>query len=177
MILSLLLSFFVSAQAGQIHCKINDLYPEMWVVWDASQVTATVHSPSYESMPQFEAPLSPNMLPLMNQQVGDLKGLGTDFAFRWEKTRCQFAKDDPWLVSSDGKSEQTKGSSGIDALLFTTAHIDENSLSGKNSLLRLRFIFQGKGGMYFSALPFPTAYCSVTKDSQKNETRAGAKAL
>jgi hypothetical protein len=64
------------------------------------------------------------------------------------------------LVSCHGGSKER--TEGIKAMSFTTARIEENSLSGKTSVLRLRFIFE-KSSFFFVALPFPTVSCHLTE--------------
>lgn len=148
------------ARAGEINCQINGLYSRMGVAWDDATVSVHVENPrGFEWMPQMEAPFALRDLGLLKAQSDRLQGLGSAFAYTWKRENCEFSPTNPWLlmcharVSADGKDN------GVKAALFTTAQIDENSLSGQQSTLRLRFIFEN-GGMYFVAIPFPMASCT-----------------
>ncbi len=159
----LLFWFSLPAQAGEISCYVNEFYSSMKVTWDEKNVTAEVKNPrGYSSMPQFEAPLAADAFALMKMQAEQLGGLGPEFAYQWERSQCDFAKEDSWLVSCHGASKSLRGDNGVKGALFTTARIEETSLSGSQHLLRLRFIFD-KGSLFFAALPFPLQFCQVNK--------------
>lgn len=152
------------ASAGEINCWVHERYSRMQITWNETTVTAQVENPSgFAGMPQFEMPISLDSIPMMKLQSERLAGLGEKFSYQWERKLCEFSKEDPWLVSCHGPSQSVGGENGVKALLFTTARIEESSLTGKQSTLRLRFIFGKDGGMHFAALPFPVPSCALHK--------------
>lgn len=157
---TLFLSLFLLpslAQAGGLTCSVNQYYSRFWLKWNDSTVTMEVYNPrGFKGMPQMEAPFSQESIPMLEFQSKELSALGESFVFSWDKKQCEWSKDDQILVSCHGGSKDRVN--GIRAMSFTTARIEENSLSGKNSLLRLRFIFE-KSSLFFVAMPFPKGSC------------------
>jgi hypothetical protein len=144
------------ALAGEINCSLNSYYSHLTVSWNETQLKVRVETPrGYSSMPQFEAPMAPEFFYMLERQAKELESLGKDFTYTWARSQCEFSKDDPWLVYCHGKATSEKE---VKALSFTTAKIEEKSLSGAQTTLRARFIFD-KESMYFAAIPFPLTHC------------------
>lgn len=156
-ILFLLLLAPSFAQAAGISCSLNRFYSQFRLEWDDQTVTIEVDNPrGFKSMPQLEAPVSQDSIPLLELQSKELAALGDHFVYSWNKNQCEWSKDDKMLVSCHGGSKEKVND--IRAMSFTTARIEENSLSGKTSVLRLRFILD-KSNLYFVAMPFPAMSC------------------
>lgn len=156
----LLFLFSLTAQAGGITCFVVPQYSRFWIKWDDKTVSVEVENPrGVKSMPQMEAPFAEEHIPTLQFQAKELESLPNRFTYRWPKEKCDFSPTDKWLVSCHGKA-RSEPESKVEAMSFTTARIEESSLSGEFSQLRLRFIFSA-GSMFFSALPFPLQKCSV----------------
>lgn len=151
----------VFAQAGEITCMVNGVYSRMKVSWDDNGVTVRVTNPrGFDWMPQMEAPFALRDYGLLKMQSDQLKGLGSEFEYTWKRENCEFSPANPWLVSCHARVNSNGPDNGVKGALFTTAQIDETSLSGQQSTLRLRFIFDN-GGLYFVAIPFPMQFCQL----------------
>lgn len=145
--------------AGGMRCDLNAYYSRMDISWDEQSVNVKVENPrGFKWMPQLEMPVSQASISMLEQQSAELAGLGSGFEYRWDKKKCKWGADNKWLVSCEGSGEQVGENNGVKAALFTTALINEVSLSGKQETLRLRFIFDHKS-LYFVAIPFPTKFC------------------
>lgn len=154
---ALLLPLF--SHAGEISCDLNRYYSRMNIVWDENHVNVKVENPrGFKNMPQMEMPVSEATIPMLQKQSADLAPLGDAFEYRWDRKKCKWSEDNKWLVSCEGRGEKVGEDIGVGAALFTTAVINEVSLSGKQETLRLRFIFD-KDNLYFVAIPFPTQFC------------------
>jgi hypothetical protein len=152
----LLLPF--SAQAGTISCAVDPLYTQAWIRWDEKTVSVEVYNPrGFKSMPQMEAPFSQESIPFLETQSKQLETLGGRFVYSWERKQCEFSPDDKWLVTCHGGAKSGPDN-GIQAASFTTAHIEEKSLSANFSVFRLRMLFD-KSSLYFAAIPFPLERC------------------
>lgn len=157
--LLIVLSAAGAARAGEITCQVNGIYSRMNIRWDEKTVDVLVVNPrGFDWMPQMEAPFALRDLGLLKAQSDQLQGLGSEFEYAWKRESCEFSKDDGWLISCHAPVNAVGKDNGVQAALFTTARIDEKSLSGAQSTLRLRFIFSN-GGMYFVAIPFPLQAC------------------
>lgn len=143
---------------GSLTCSVNEFYSRFWLKWDEKTVSVEVHNPrGFKGMPQMEAPFSLENIPFLEFQSKELEGLGESFIYKWDRSQCEFSEKSQWLVSCHGKVS-AEPDNGVNALSFTTAQIEEKSLSGDFSVLRLRFIF-GKSSMFFVAMPFPLKDC------------------
>lgn len=152
------------AQAASLGCYVNQYYSQFWLSWDDKSVSLEVDNPrGFKAMPQMEAPVSQDTIPMLEFQSRELSPLGDRFVYRWDKSQCEWSKDDKMLVSCHGGSKERVND--IRAMSFTTARIEENSLSGKNSVLRLRFIFE-KSSLFFVAMPFPAINCHWSEESR-----------
>lgn len=151
----------VLAHAGEIRCELNRYYSRMLVSWDEKNVNVRVENPrGFKAMPQMEMPVSQSSIPMLEQQSAELAGLGSGFEYKWDKKKCKWSDESKWLVSCEGGGEKVGEDNGVKAALFTTAIINEKSLSGKQETLRLRFIFEHRS-LYFVAIPFPTQFCKI----------------
>lgn len=149
------------ASAGGVTCYVNQFYSRFWLKWNDTTVTMEVDNPrGFKGMPQMEAPFSQESIPMLEFQSKELSALGDRFVYSWDRGQCEWSKDDKFLVSCHGGSKERVND--IRAMSFTTARIEENSLSGKHSVLRLRFIFD-KSSLFFVALPFPTVSCHLSE--------------
>jgi len=139
---------------------VNHYYSRLKISWNEEKVRVQVENPrGYLAMPQFEAPMAPEMMKIMEMQTRELSGLGDLFSYEWKRSQCELSPDDSWLISCGGAVEAEQKENDVRALMFTTAHIEEKSLSGENKVLRLRFIFEKGKSMFFSAIPFPITLC------------------
>lgn len=149
------------AHAGEMHCFLNGFYSRVTILWDKEKVNVTVHNPrGFKAMPQMESPMTEDMIPMLQMQSKNLEALGSRFEYQWPREKCQWSAKDKRLLSCEGGVNAMGGDNGVQARMFTTARIDEDSLSGAFSRLRFRFVFQNQG-LYFVAIPFPADFCQM----------------
>jgi hypothetical protein len=163
-IIVLMLLSASSAQAGEINCFLNGFYSRAKVQWDKEFVSVTIHNPrGFKAMPQMESPMSEDMIPMLKMQSENLAALGSRFEYKWPRSQCKWAANDQRLLSCEGAANSVGEDNQIQARIFTTARVDEDSLSGAFSRLRFRFIFKSQG-LYFVAIPFPADFCKLKED-------------
>jgi hypothetical protein len=160
--------------AGELSCFLNSYYSQVQVQWTEESLRVKVNTPrGYEAMPQFEAPMPPEMLKFMEHQASELSGLGSSFTYQWQRSQCEISGDNPALFSCHGPVAAEESGNPVKAALVTSAQIEEKSLSGTNRVLRVRFIFNAGKGLYFVAIPFPEHACRLTEGKPSAKARSG----
>lgn len=153
---------YATALSGQLFCGINSFYSTLKIDWNLERLQIRIENPrGYEAMPQFEAPISPELFKSMEMQTRDLAGLGSVFIYEWPMSKCQFSNSDPYQLACRGRGTLIKGPEGVEALSLSTAALTESSLNGDSQVIRARLIFGVNNKMYFVAIPFPREKCRV----------------
>lgn len=115
------------------------------------------HDRGYTAVRQFEGPVAPQDIPMIQFQTESLKSLGSDFSFSLQVENCEFKKDAKavGLCSADSKIEGTRLSvSSFSAFTTTQQH-----LSGDFKLQNFRMMI-GDENVFFVTLSFPAQNCT-----------------
>lgn len=154
----LLLVLPVHVFAKGLACMPDTHATRTQISWNEKEVVLRVENPmGYSHMPQMEA-VGESSISFLKMQTEDLKKLGDFYEYHWDRSSCKMSDTDEWLISCQGLSHATQKDNDISSLGFTTARLEEQSLSGKQTSFRTRITFDS-ANIYFVTLPAPMEGC------------------
>jgi hypothetical protein len=122
------------------------------------QIKIQVINPmGYAMMPQFDGPISPFLVPSLQQQLKELSGLSDHFELSWPKSSCRTFNSQGFQMDCSGEGRTSV--SGIQAWLASTYKVTEESVNLTNVSYKFRFSLSKDGNTYFVTLLFPERSC------------------
>ena len=122
-----------------------------------NQIWISIYNPSgYSFMPQFEGPISEESLPLVNQQLRELKEINQGITLKLKKESCEVNSK---TKAIDCLTDTKTSIKDLNLNLISTTEITENSKSFYSEKRKFRFIFEKKGNYFFLSLTFDKNSC------------------
>lgn len=147
---------FIWAQ-NNILCRPSLQQTSLVITSSDSQVKIHITNPmGYEFMPQLSGPISAFVAKTFQSQIDDLKPLGQQFAFVWDKSKCQI--NEKSLIAECHGLGQNK-IEGISANTLMTAEIIEKKQSDVFEKIKYTLAVEKEGNTYFLNFEFPKSGC------------------
>lgn len=116
-----------------------------------------VNPRGYESMPQFDGPVSAEGISLLKWQIEGLKNIGNQIQFSWKKNNCQIEKEKQ-IINCDNKGNSSV--SDIIPFSITTTEITEKIKLQESKKIKYRLVLESQGNIFFPTIEFSQNFCN-----------------